>query len=456
MKKTLPVSLVIYIIAFEFCFCLVAAGTVTPWLSATAQAQEYSSNDMFSPDQLDNLLAPIALYPDPLLAQVLIAATFVDQVDEASRWMRANNNPAAIDYQAWDVSVKAVAHYPPILQMMSDQLDWTTSVGQAYVYQSPDVMMSIQRLRAEAYKLGNLVTNERQEVIVEGNEIRIVPVQPEVIYVPSYDPNIIYAHPFSFFGDIYPDDLISFGVGFAIGVWLINDCDWHNHRIYYHGWRGSGWIAHSRPHVRVTDVVYVNNKYRNIQINRDIVHRNVNYNNLNRYSTVHHDVTYNNFARHRQQNPSGQPNAGNRVIRRNLDVNDPRIDVFRGHRQEQQPVERENQHLQRLAPQRLEPMPREENRAPESRVRPQPAPIPQREPSQRVQPAPRQPMGAVQQQHPFSVFGGSRSGLDPQAIIQRGQSSRALANQPASRPAPSAPNRPANPSGGHAPERRTR
>jgi hypothetical protein len=430
------VPLAIYIIAFELLFCL-AAGTRNAGFSATAQAEEYASNILFSPDQLDNLLAPIALYPDPLLAQVLIAATFVDQVDEASRWIRANNNPEAIDDQAWDVSVKAVAHYPPVLEMMSDQLDWTTSVGQAYVYQSSDVMMSIQRLRAEAYNLGNLITNEQQEVIVEGDDIRIVPVQPEVIYVPSYDPSIIYLHPASYFGGIYPDDLISFGAGFVIGVWLINDCDWHNHRIYYHGWRGSGWIAHSRPHVTITDV-YVNNNYRNIQINRDIVRRDVNYNNLNRYNTVHHDVTYNTLARHIQGNPSGKPNAGNRVIRGNVDVNDARIDVFRGHRQEQPPGERENrQNLQRPAPQRIKPPPREENGAPQTQVRP----------------AAPQTSGELQH-HPPSVFGGSRSGLDPQAVIQRGQSSRALVNQPASGAVPNAPTLPANRSGGRAPERR--
>ncbi|HXN07077.1 MAG TPA: DUF3300 domain-containing protein, partial [Nitrospiria bacterium] len=175
MKKKLSASLVIYITVFELVFCLFAS-TRTPLFSGTAQAQEYSSDDMFSQDQLDNLLAPIALYPDPLLAQILIAATFVDQVDEAARWIRGNRNPGAIDYQPWDVSVKAVAHYPPIIQMMSDQLDWTTSVGQAYVYESSDVMTSIQRLRAQAYSLGNLISNGQQEVIVEGDDIRIIPV----------------------------------------------------------------------------------------------------------------------------------------------------------------------------------------------------------------------------------------------------------------------------------------
>ncbi|HEV2615062.1 MAG TPA: DUF3300 domain-containing protein, partial [Candidatus Acidoferrales bacterium] len=114
----------------------------------------------YSPDQMDNLLAPIALYPDPLLAQVLPAATFVDQIDDADRWVRANGQED-IDDQPWDVSVKAVAHYPEVLDMMDEKLDWTTAVGQAYVNQSTDVMESIQRLRSLAYSQGNLVSNSQ-------------------------------------------------------------------------------------------------------------------------------------------------------------------------------------------------------------------------------------------------------------------------------------------------------
>src|SRR5580700_5758158 len=97
------------------------------------QAQDDAAYQPFSPDQLDNLLAPVALYPDPILAQVLLAATFPDQVDEAARFCRGGANPDDIDTQPWDVSVKAIAHYPTVLYMMADGLDWTTAVGQAYV-----------------------------------------------------------------------------------------------------------------------------------------------------------------------------------------------------------------------------------------------------------------------------------------------------------------------------------
>jgi uncharacterized protein DUF3300 len=435
MKKPFKVSLVIFFILFELPVSP-AMNTKHSWICATVQAEEYTSDETYSPDQLDNLLAPIALYPDPILAQVLLAATFVDQVDEASRWMRANDNPDAIDYQAWDVSVKAIAHYPPILEMMSDQLDWTTAVGQAYVNQSQDVMISIQRLRAQAFKLGNLVTNDQQEVVVDGNDILIVPIQPDVIYVPSYDPNSIYSHPASYFEDIDPGDLISFGEGMPIGVWLIVDFNWHNHLIYYHGWKGRGWVARSRSHVHITNAVYINNNYRKIQIDRNIVRRNVNSNNLSHFSSIHHDVTYNSLARQTPDNTALKPSTSNKLIRRNVDVNDTRIQIFRGHSQEQQPVH-----------QATEPMQRKDNFIPESQGRTERTPIPQGEASQSFQTAPH-PQPGNGQQHPYSVFGGNRSGFDSQAIIQRGQSSRTQANQPANRPVQNMPEQHLNPSGG--------
>ena len=435
MRKLLAVLLVIYITACEPLLSLVGS-TRNPLVAATAQAQEYSSSELFSPEQLDNLLAPIALYPDPLLAQVLPAATFVDQVDEAARWMRAYNNTNAIDDQPWDVSVKAVAHYPSVLYMMSDQIDWTTSLGQAYVYQSTDVMTSIQRLRALAYSAGNLISNQQQQVIVDGDYIQIDPFQPQFIYVPTYDSNIVYVRRSSYSGDVYPASIISFGVGLAIGAWLNSDWDWAGHRVYYHGWQGGGWIARSRPNVRITNV-YVNNNYRNIQINRNVVQRSVNYNNLNRYSSVHRDVNYNNVARSKTDKPAS-PTAGNKIIRRNMDVTDPKIDTYRGH----EPVTRE----ERPPPAPTRPAPstpstKQEEKPPSSQARPQPAPIPQREPSQIAQPGPQQPPKDVQRP-PSSVFGGNTGGLDPRATSQRGQASRERANQPVTKPAAKAPNPP--------------
>src|SRR5581483_11695994 len=128
------------------------------------QDQSQNQGSYFDNDQLDNLVAPIALYPDPLLAQVLVAATFPDQIDEADREMRAGADRYDIDDAPWDVSVKAIAHYPSVLHMMASKLDWTTSLGQAYVSQSTDVMNAVQRLRIHARDAGYLATNPQQEV----------------------------------------------------------------------------------------------------------------------------------------------------------------------------------------------------------------------------------------------------------------------------------------------------
>ena len=127
-------------------------------------SQEYIP---YSPEQLDNLLAAIALYPDPLLAQVLPAATFTDEIDEAARYVRAYGENG-VDDQPWDISVRSVAHYPEVLYMMDEKLDWTTAVGQAYVNQSTEVMESVQRLRNLAYQQGNLVSNPQWQIVRSG------------------------------------------------------------------------------------------------------------------------------------------------------------------------------------------------------------------------------------------------------------------------------------------------
>lgn len=337
---------------------------------APALCQDDSSGGAFSPDQLDNLLAPVALYPDPLLAQVLLAATFPDQVDEAARIARANSDPDLIDQQPWDVSVKAVAHYPTVVAMMADKLDWTTALGQAYANQSTDVMAAVQRLRVEAQSAGNLATTPEQEVVDDGGNVEIWPAQPQYIYVPVYDPSVVY------FGRGGPYAGISFGQAFFIGAWLNNDFDWGGHRIYYHGWGdGRGWIARSRPFVHVSNV-YVNVGFRNVVHNRTVVNRTVNYTALNRYQAVHGNVNYGNIRVNNNvvnyNRTVVQAPVTNKVIERNINVNDSRIDAYRGHQGQ-----------------------------------PQAQPQPQ---------APSRPDN--------TAFGGNRGGFNAQAASQRGQQSR--------------------------------
>jgi Protein of unknown function (DUF3300) len=303
MRKALVVSLVLSSLA----------------LAPALQAQVVPQDELFSPDELDNLLAPVALYPDPLLAQVLVAATFPDQIDDAARFVRADSDPSDVDGQPWDVSVQAVAHYPTVLQMMDDNLDWTTSLGQAYVNQAVDVMASVQRLRARAQAAGNLASSPQMEVVSSGGDIEIWPAQPQYLYVPAYDPAVVY----------FQRSGLYFGVGFVIGAWLNNDFDWGRHRIFYHGWNeGGGWVARSRPYIHRSPV-YVNNDRRTVVINRDVVKRRVDYPVLDRYSNVHRETKF--------KAPGGgnpmvtAPPINNKIIRRNIQTNDPRLNEYRGH-----------------------------------------------------------------------------------------------------------------------------
>ncbi len=311
MRKLLPASLAL----------------VLTMLTSPARTQDNPPDEPFSPDQIDNLTAPIALYPDPLLAQVLVAATFPDQIDEASRFVRDSPDSNDVDDQPWDVSVKAVAHYPTVLEMMADKLDWTTSLGQAYVSQSTDVMESVQRLRNEARSAGNLVTTPEMEVVDSGGEIDLWPAQPEYIYVPVYNPAIVFFNRAPLF----------FRTRFLIGAWLNVDFDWRGHQLFYHGWESgrSGWIDRSRPHIHATDV-YVNPRYRNVVINRTVVDRRVNYGALNRYDDVHRNANFDNFRATGRIPPNTPPETRqvpvtNKIIDRNINTRDPRINEYRGH-----------------------------------------------------------------------------------------------------------------------------
>jgi uncharacterized membrane protein YgcG len=175
---------------------------------------------------LDTMLGPIALYPDPLIGQMLAASTQPSEVVMADRYVQGGGDANAVDQQPWDDSVKALARYPSVLKWMDDNITWTTAVGEAFAAQQQDVMDSIQRLRAKAQSLGNLQTTPQEQVVADNGQIEIVPASPETIYVPYYDPAQVYF-------DAPPvGGWITFGVGFPIGGWLSYDFDWHNHRLF--------------------------------------------------------------------------------------------------------------------------------------------------------------------------------------------------------------------------------
>jgi hypothetical protein len=172
--------------------------------------------------QFDQLLGPIALYPDPLIAQILPASTFPTEIVLADRYVSGGGDPNQIDQQPWDASVQALARYPSVLKWMDGNLNWTTELGQAFLNQQQDVMNSIQHLRTAAYNLGNLQSTPQQQVVNDGGYIEILPAEPQVIYVPVYQPDEVYYQ--SGFG-------LSFGISFPIGIWLSCDFDWHHHNL---------------------------------------------------------------------------------------------------------------------------------------------------------------------------------------------------------------------------------
>lgn len=249
-----------------------------------------AADEPWTTEELENLLAPIALYPDPILAQVLVAATYPDQLRAALAYVERYGTEG-LDAQPWEISVRAVAHYKPVLNLMSEGEDWTIALGQAYATQPRDVMDAVQSLRRMANAQGNLVTDDQQRVVVEREVIRIEPAQPRVIYVPTYDPAVVFFRPI-YVAHAHPA-YWSYGASYPVGVWLTYDFDWWGHRVYYHGWSigGPSWVVVARPWV-VISPFYVSPRYTTIVVNRRIVHRSFDPRPLRRYTVVHKQTTF--------------------------------------------------------------------------------------------------------------------------------------------------------------------
>ena len=224
----------------------VFAGTALSVRAQTAVPPPMPAYQPMAGPQLDQLLGPIALYPDPLIAQILPASTLPTQIVLADRYVSGGGDPNQIDQQPWDPSVQALARYPTVLKWMDDNLNWTTDLGQAFLNQQQDVMGSIQRLRTSANNVGNLQSTPQQQVVNDGGNIEIVPADPQVIYVPVYQPDQVY------YQTAYGTPFITFGIGFPIGLWLDFDFDWGNHNIIVWGHdhpRPSNWW-HEPPRQR--------------------------------------------------------------------------------------------------------------------------------------------------------------------------------------------------------------
>ncbi len=208
-------------------------------------APTVQSTEVLKGEELDQLLGPIALYPDALVAIILPASTYPSDIVLAARYLDDGGDPEKIDEQPWDDSVRALARYPEVVQWMDENLAWTRQLGETYLAQQGDVMASMQRLRAKAKENGALADTPQQKVIVEDtNTIAIVPAQKEIIYVPRYDPDVVYVE-----RRYYTSSPIYFGLGFSVGSWLVYSCDWHSRVIYVgnrHHWHSHYW-HHGRP-----------------------------------------------------------------------------------------------------------------------------------------------------------------------------------------------------------------
>jgi hypothetical protein len=273
---------------------LVCSGAaLTVLVSHATLAQE--SNKPYTPEQLDQMLAPIALYPDALLAQVLMAATYPLEIVEAARWSQAHPTlkgdaaVSAVKDQSWDVSVKSLTAFPQTLEMMSAKLEWTQKVGDAMIGQQKDVAESIQRLRAKAAAAGNLKSTPQQKVSTQAapsggsSAIVIEPANPELIYVPYYNPNVVYGPwPYPTYPPYYyppppnyaaataATGLLMFGLGVAAGAAMFGGWHW--------GWSGGGW-GNSYTSVNVNKAVNISpnnfnaSRYANGEWQHDAAHR---------------------------------------------------------------------------------------------------------------------------------------------------------------------------------------
>jgi len=223
-------------------------------------------------DQLDSLVAPIALYPDPLLSQTLVASTYPLEIIQLQQWLQKNKDlkgkavADAVKKQDWDPSIQAMAQFPDVVKQLAENIKWTTDLGNAFLAQQSDVMDAVQRMRKKAQDKGNLKTTEQQKVetkVIEKKQVIVVEqANPEVVYVPSYNPTVVYGAPvYAYPAIAYPPPgyyaagmALSFGVGVAMGAAWGGGWGWN-----------SGWGGHNDINVNRNNTFVSNSNRQNLQ-----------------------------------------------------------------------------------------------------------------------------------------------------------------------------------------------
>src|SRR5271157_3712698 len=323
-----------------------ASIAVRPPLFAMQEAPQAN----LSPAQIDELVSPIALYPDALVAQILAASTYPDQVVAANSWLQANTklNDAQraeqVNAQSWDPSVKALTQFPSVLANMAQNLSWTSALGDAFYNQQKDVMASVQRLRAQAKAAGNLKSTSQQTVKTETQEgqqvIVIQPANPQVVYVPTYNPTVVYGTPYYPPGystsALVATSIISFGVGMAVGAAINNSwgwnswgCGWHGGTVNYNRnvyvsnsnvYRNGGYYGNRPRPTPYGGGTYNRSGNRNTNVSGNTVNVNTgNRNNVNtgNINAGNRNTNINSGNRSNAGSNTNRPNAGNNTNRPN-------------------------------------------------------------------------------------------------------------------------------------------
>ena len=320
----LSVTLTLSVIGLDGC----SKKTEQPQQASSAQPQPGQQAPATQPavptaDQLYQLVAPIALFPDNLLAQVLAASTYPNEVSEAYTWLQQNSSLKgqqlldAVNQQSWDASVKGLTQFSDVLTQLATNLSWTSALGDAYFNEPQSVMNAVQVMRQRAYQAGNLKSNQQQNVTVQNQApgtaaaaapaasgepqttvvqppaqtIIIEPAQPTVVYVPTYNPTVVYGAPVAVYpgystGAMVATSLLSFGVGIAVGAaisggggccgwgWNSWGCGWHNSSVTYNR---NVYVSNSNTFANRNNY-YNRNNINNANINRN----NINNANINR------------------------------------------------------------------------------------------------------------------------------------------------------------------------------
>jgi uncharacterized membrane protein YgcG len=328
-------------LALSLAFAFASSQVLGDQTQSSAPATETDNPTEAAPSstaELQSLVAPIALYPDALVAQVLTAATFPDQVAIASYWFEQNHSLTvnalmqAVDKQSWDASVKALTQFPSVLDNMAKNLTWTSSLGEAFHNQQAEVMTAIQTLRAQAKAAGNLKSSPQVTVVQQSPQVIVIqPANPQIVYVPQYNPTVIYGTPYVTpgysAGDVVAAGIIGFGAGIAVGAMMSGgccgwgysswNCGWHGTAVVYHGgayygnsaWHGgyyNGGYHNSYGYNNAYNKNYAGNNYKSGNTyNKNTV--NVNKQSAQNFNSAHSSAS-NSWAQH-SSGASGKSNA---------------------------------------------------------------------------------------------------------------------------------------------------